>query len=255
MLNSCETAIVTGASSGIGLAYCHQLASMGINLILVARSQDRLNALAETLIKKHDVRVHVLPLDLMQSDAITQIRKQVDQLNVSVDIIINNAGFDDLGDFLTTPWSDHQSMFQAMLLFPTQLCYEFLPAMQKKKSGYIINVGSIVGLFTLKGFKRSGFRVLYAPIKSYIIDFTCALARRYKADGIQFQALCPGLTYSEFHKRSGELDIYTRVPKFFWLSSEEVARQSLTALKKNKTIVVTGWINRLLYQIHRRLLK
>tara|TARA_Y100000992_G_C21246879_1_gene483780 strand:+ start:387 stop:1166 length:780 start_codon:yes stop_codon:yes gene_type:complete len=253
LIKSGQVAIVTGASSGIGLAFCYALAKRGVKLVLVARSEDRLLALSQELERDYAISSYVVPLDLSRSDAVFEIRRVVQSFKLSVDVIINNAGFDDFGDFLETPWTDHASMLQAMLICPTRLCYEFLPDMKKKQAGCIINVGSIVGLFTLKLFKRSRPRVLYGPIKSYLIDYTRSLSRRYRADGIVCQALCPGLTWSEFHQRSGESDIYKRIPKRFWLTSEAVVDQSLAALSREKTVVVTGWYNQLLNQLHRRI--
>ena len=250
---SADTALITGATSGIGLAFSHRLAKDGLNLVLVSRSKDKLDALSQTLEETHKIKVYTLVVDLIQSDAVDIITSFIREKSCEIDCLINNAGFDDVGDFIQTSWQEHQGMLQAMLTAPSQLCHALIPYMQKRQRGYVINVGSISALLVIKGFKRSKSRVLYGAVKAYMIEFTRALANQFDKDGIRFQALCPGLTYSEFHQRSGESDIYERAPKLFWQTADQVVAESVSHLQgSDRVVLVTGWINRLLCQIYRR---
>ena len=251
MDNVNKIALVTGASAGIGEAYCQLLAKDGCSLVVVARSADKLASLAKTLEHQYKIKVFVCVQDLAEPNAAANIYNFTQQNNLAVDLLINNAGFGDVGHFLDHSMEEHSAMLRAMLGAIVELTHFYLPSMLGKKHGGIINVSSVVGLLGLS-LRSQVTRALYRPIKCFVIAFTEQLALAYKDTGVHFQCLCPGLTISEFHKRSGQAGLRDKTPKFLWLSSEEVATRSYFALRKNrKVIVVTGFINKIGIFIHR----
>ena len=250
-LSKIKNALVTGASSGIGLQYCDELAKAGVNLIIVARDEARLQALAKKLVDKYAIKVLIIRQDLSAADAAQTIYRQTTSKNICVDLLINNAGYADKDDFLNSTNSDHVKMINSMLTAIVSLCYLYLPNMLANKNGHIINVGSIAGLM---GFSKSKHakRTMYSPIKSFVISFTEQLAKAYKARGVVFQCICPGLTFSEFHLRSGESELYDSLPKLMWMSSEKVVNKSLAALfEPRKVVVVVGLFNKFVILIWR----
>lgn len=242
MKRGIKTALVTGASQGIGKAYCHALAERGVDLVLVARDSEQLDALAKKLMEHYSITTWVFSQDLADLSAAERIFEFTQVKSIQVDLLINNAGFSDQAAFLDGEWAVHAQMLQVMLTAVVQLCHMYLPAMLARKQGGIINVGSIASLinFKLKGRLQ---RTLYRPIKAFVIEFTEKLASSYKNSGVHFQCVCPGLTYSEFHKRSGDSTLYTSLPKWMWMLAAEVVKKSLSQLTGKKTVVITGWRN------------
>lgn len=246
-----KTALVTGASTGIGRSYCQALAKLGVDLILVARNQSKLQQLAEELAKKHGVKAWVFPQDLADQAAPARIFEFTQSNSLQVDLLINNAGYADLASFMEIDWLAHADMLQVMLRSVVQLCHLYMPLMLDNKQGAIINVGSIASLMNFK-IKGRPNRTLYRPIKAFVVAFTEKLASIYSDSGIRFQCLCPGLTYSEFHQRSGESSLYTSTHKWMWLQADTVVNKSLNTLMKGKKIVVVpGWCNRLIIYLYR----
>lgn len=242
-------ACVTGATSGIGLAYCHHLASQGTDLILVARDEETLRELSKKLSDQYGVNAWYYPIDLSKQDSAKALvsAMELDQLNI--DLLINNAGHGDVGEFLEEPWQHHEALIQLMLTSLTELCYLLLPQLIRQQQAGIINVSSIVSLMSmpLKGRK---LRLLYEPIKSYVTELSRGLSKQYAHQGVKVQALCPGLTLSNFHHRIDESELYSIIPKTFWMQPEAVVKSSWRALTKSKrSCVVSGWKNKLLVMI------
>jgi uncharacterized protein len=253
-LSAIKFALVTGASSGIGLQYCNVLAKAGVNLVLVARNEQRLQAVKQDLIDKYAIKVLVVQQDLSVPGAAQAIFNATERESISIDMLINNAGHADQADFLLANHAVHLQMINAMLTAVVSLCHFYLPKMLENKTGNIINVGSVAGIVGYskdqKG-KRS-HRTMYRPIKSFVISFTEQLAQSYKGTGIRFQCICPGLTVSDFHQRSGEVELYSSLPKFMWMSSAAVVDQSLRSLfRSKKVVVVTGWFNKIVVLVWR----
>ena len=188
---------------------------------------------------------------MAQPDAAKRMLEVIDESGMGVDLLINNAGYGDADDFLGLTWESIQAMLQVMLVTLTELCYLFIKKNLGARKVYIINVASIVGLMELS-LKRRKPRVLYRPIKTFVVSFTKQLAACYKAEAIKVQALCPGLTYSDFHNRIGEPGLYTSTPKWMWSTSESVVNQSLMSLStSNKTVVLPGWHNKCIVLLSR----
>ena len=141
-----KTALITGASAGIGLEFAQQLAAMGCDLVLTARRHDRLQQIALELSQKFNIKTHVIALDLADPDAPDTLQKQLQERQIPIDILINNAGFGLPGTLVSQPWSAHAASLQVLLIAPTQLCHAFIPAMRERGWGRVINVASLAGL-------------------------------------------------------------------------------------------------------------
>jgi hypothetical protein len=237
----CPLALITGASSGIGEGYARILASQQVELILVARRVDRLNALKAELEAKYDTQVEVLPADLTCDDDIARIEQRICDAE-ALSLLINNAGFDQLGDFAEVPLEKHLAMLKIHLETTIRLCYAALPAMRQKRSGGIINVSSMGGLRPLPQ------NSLYCATKAAIIMFTKVLAEEEQPHNIAVQVLCPGYTYTEIFDTPGFAGLRTkRIPGFLWMSVDAVVRESLKRLRLGKAVVIPGFVNRIFY--------
>ena len=248
-----QCACVTGASSGIGLAYCHLLARQGINLVMVSRQHDVLASLAQELREQYQISISYYAIDLSKTNSAKQLADSMQTDAVEIDLLINNAGQGDLGEFLEQPWQHHDALIQLMLTSLTELCYLLLPQLLSKPHCAIINVSSILGLMQFK-LKERSHRTLYRPIKCFVTAFTEQLVNQYSRPGVKLQALCPGLTDTQFHQRIGDQEISKRVPSWMWMSAEAVVNRSWQALTKSKRwCVVTGLHNRLFIRLSKYL--
>ena len=232
------TALVTGASSGIGAAFAHQLAAQGYHLILVARRKPQLEALASQL--RHQVEVTVHPADLSDAAETTTLC-ELAASHPEITLLVNNAGFGTAGLLWLADEAKQLAMLRLHVDATYLLCRAVLPQMVARKSGAIINVSSIAAFF--HGVEN----VNYCATKAYINSFSQSLQDEVKAHHISVQSLCPGYTYSEFHD-SAEYDNFERssVPDKLWMTSEEVVAISLKALGNGKVTVIPGKRNQLM---------
>ena len=194
-----KTALVTGASSGIGLALAHSLAARGANLILTARSEDKLLSLAKDLQEK-GTSVHVFVQDLSEQQAASRLYDQIAQAGLTIDLLINNAGFGIWGGFEETPLTEYSRMLQVNINALTELCHLFIPNMIKQKESGIINVASTAAFVPIP------FAAAYSASKSYVLMLTEALHGEYNQHGLQAMTLCPGGTASNFAAVTGGKD-------------------------------------------------
>ncbi|MGD9093569.1 MAG: SDR family oxidoreductase [Anaerolineales bacterium] len=233
-----KTALITGASSGIGAEFARQLAQGGYSLVLVARRRDRLKNMAEDLQNRYKVGVETIPADLSVDNEIQQLAQLI-QENYTIDLLVNNAGFGLYGSFAELDSSLHIDMVHVHVIASICLAHAALPGMISRGHGAIINVSSLAGLLPVRN-------VSYGASKAYLITFSETLQRELKGTGIKIQALCPGFTHTEFHDNRG-LTGFKRsaIPQSLWSSTEKVVRDSLKALHRGKTICVPGMINRL----------
>lgn len=226
-------ALITGASAGIGEAFARALAARGYDLILVARSEDRLRALAERLSREHGARADVLAADLSLPDGLARVEERAR----SVDLLVNNAGFGVGKGFLEADPAAHDAMIQVHVTATVRLARAALPAMVGRRRGAVVNVSSVAGFLPRAG------SVTYGASKSYLTFFTQALAADLKGSGVKVQALCPGLTHTEFHQRAR---IATgRKPGFLWMSADAVVADSLRCLERGRVLCIPGLVNRL----------
>ncbi len=234
-------ALITGASSGIGEAYARILAYRHYDLIIVARRVDRLQALKAELEAEHGIQVEVLPADLTCDRDIARVEQHICAAE-NLTLLINNAGFDHLGDFVEVPLEKHLGMLKVHLEATIRLCHAALPAMRQRRGGSIINVASLGGLGPLPQ------NTLYCATKAGLIMFTRILAGEEQPYNIAVQVLCPGYTYTEIFDTVGFTGMrIDRIPRFLWMSAEAVVMESLTRLRPGKAMVIPGLINRILY--------
>ena len=238
-----KTALITGASAGIGKAFAEFLAEMGFNVILTARRENRLIALAQEIRSKYSVHAEFITADLADPQAPQNIYDALSKQNITIDVLINNAGDAINTSICDAKLSDHTDMIQAMVTSVVQLCYLFLPNMKKNHFGKIINVSSVAA------FLPPSPGSLYAGIKSFVMNFSLALSSEVEGTGVTSSVLCPGFTRSEFHDAMGVREQVDKLPSFMWMGSREVVEKGYEAAMKGKTLYINGWVNRLIVSI------
>lgn len=236
-----KNVVITGASAGIGAAFARLYAEKGHDLVLTARREDRLREQAGRLSQEYGVEVMVVPLDLALPTAPTRLLSRIEEAGKQVDVLINNAGYGLPGTFSNTSWDDQKDFLQVMLHAPTELCHRVLPGMAERKYGRIINVASLAGL--TPGSKG---HTLYGAVKSALIKLSESLNAETEGTGIHVTALCPGLTYSEFHDVNGQRDRLSNLPQYMWQQADEVVEAAHYAVEVNRAVLVTGSVNKML---------
>lgn len=230
------TVMVTGASSGIGLAFAHALAARGANLILVARSKDKLNSLARELEHRHGIHAHALVADLTEAGAASDVHARASALGLAPNILINNAGFATHGHFEALPLERQLDEISLNCRAVVELSHAVLPAMLERGEGAIINVASTAALQPLP------YMAIYGATKAFVLSFSEALWQEYRARGVRVLAVCPGATDTAFFDVVGaeEAGVGTR------MAAETVVNISLQALDRGRSHVVPGGANRML---------
>jgi uncharacterized protein len=236
-----KTALVTGASSGIGKAFAELLAQKGYAVVLTARRADRLDALAAELKQKYGVVTQTIVADLSQPNASRQIAGELASRKLAIDVLVNNAGYGVPGSYINVPWNDHERFMQVMVTAVLDLTYRLLPGMLERGWGRIINIASVAGMVT-----APAGHTLYGASKSFLIRFSEALAAENGPKGVNVTAVCPGFTRSEFHDVTGTRDRMNKMPGLLWLEADDVAREGYDAVMKGRSVVVNGAIYRLL---------
>ncbi len=230
------TALVTGASSGIGYEISKLLAEQGHDLVLVARREDRLNQLATYLRKDFNIEVHVMALDLTKLKEIDRLYQTLEKENIPVDILVNNAGLGLWGAFTANQTNDEINQIQLNVTALTYLCKLFATDMVKRGLGKILNVASVAG------FMPCPYMAVYNASKAFVISFSEALRVELKGTGVSVTVSCPGPTESEFHQLAGtdNVGLLRMLPA---QSAAQVARTSVIAMHKRKARVVPGILN------------
>lgn len=239
-----KTALITGASSGLGAEFARQLAAQGYHLVLVARREQRLAELADALEAKHGIHAQVLVANLAHRESMRQVEACIASLP-SLEILVNNAGFGTVGSFVEVERGKHDAMIQVHITAPVMLTHAALPGMLIRRKGHIINVASVAGILPLRS-------ELYSTTKAFLIQFSETLQTKLGGSGVYLQALCPGFTVTEFHQTS-EYTGFRRdkIPGFLWLSAEQVVRESLIALQRHQLICIPGGWYRLIVGLAR----
>ncbi|MEM9136802.1 MAG: SDR family oxidoreductase [Cyanobacteria bacterium P01_F01_bin.42] len=228
-----STALVTGASSGIGAAFSEALAQKGSDLILVARSRPELEQMAERFQSEHGISAVVIEQDLVADQAVKSVVEQVEQAGCSIDLLINNAGFGDYGAFDVSDRQKQLGMIDLNIRALVEMTHALLPAMLQRGNGQIINVASIAG------FQPMPYFSVYAATKAFVLSFSEAIGAENQSRGIQVLALCPGPTDSKFMTVAGFPDTMSGMEQTL-VSSESVVNAALAALETGKSNVVTG---------------
>lgn len=233
-------ALITGASSGIGLALAEALARRGRSLILVARQRDALDSIARELTQRFAVEVLFRVCDLGEPLQISGLLHELEQSELSIDLLINSAGVDTGGAFVAQDWRGEQQLIEVNVLALARLCHALGTVMAGQGSGQILNVAS------LAGFHPGPWMSNYHASKAYVLHFSEGLREELKEYGVSVSVLCPGPMRSALF-RSGQMDNSTP-PEHDKraMSAEEVALITLKALEKNRAIIIPGWRNRLL---------
>ncbi|MCA8999422.1 MAG: SDR family oxidoreductase [Planctomycetaceae bacterium] len=235
---SAETVLVTGASSGIGWELAKLFAADGANLILVARSQDKLEQLAQEVHQQHGVSATVLPRDLSVPGAAQSLIEDISGQGLTVDTLVNNAGFGQMGRFATIDPKRHRDMMQLNMQVLTELSQLFLPGMLERNRGGILNLGSTAA------FQPGPNSAVYYATKAYVLSLTEALHYELRNTNVKVTCLCPGPTRTGFGEDSGMES--TRVFRWNSMSVEKVARMGHRGFRKGKRLVMPGLINRIL---------
>jgi short-subunit dehydrogenase len=234
-----RTALITGASSGIGEAFAEVFAAEGFDLVITARREGRLRTLAERLEQRHGGRVHLVVADLAQPDAAGRLVADLGARGIHVDALVNNAGYGVPGVYTASPWSRHDEFLQVMVTSLAELTYRLLPPMVERGYGRIINIASLAGLIP-----APAGHTLYAASKAFVIRFSEALSHEVRHHGVHVTALCPGFTLSEFHDVTGTREQMKRLPRWLWMDAPTVARQGLDAVMAGTPVYINGRVNR-----------
>ena len=236
--------LITGASAGLGAALAREYAQRGWNLILVARREERLQALAAELNQVHGTQSQVIATDLFSETAVPDLLRALN--GVQIDGLINNAGYGHPGTFLTSDWEDHRRFNHLMSVVPIELTHALLPGMVERGYGRIMQVASLAG-----HMPGSRGHTLYAAVKSYLIKFSESLNAELEGTGVNASALCPGFVLTEFHDVNGTREGINNLPGFMVMDADVCARLAVDALEANKAVFISGRVNRFLARLNR----
>jgi len=235
-----RTALITGASSGIGEAFAKALAAKGLDLILVARSEDKLTALAKQLAEVHSRRVEVVTADLSLAGSAAKVHTAAEALGMPVDLLINNAGFGTVGAFhKIEPERERQEVLLNAAAV-VDMAHAFLPAMLEQGRGGIINVASMAA------FQPLPYMSVYAATKAFVLSFSQGLRGEVRGKGIKVLCVCPGPVDTPFFEATGNDRLRSTVPKATMMTVEGVVQASFRAFKAGRSTVVPGMANKVL---------
>lgn len=232
-----KTALITGASSGIGLAFAHLFAAEGYDLVVIARSEGKLQQLAQEIQTEHGVKVTVIAKDLTNPHSPREIYDALQAAGIHVDILVNNAGFATYGLFHESELQKEMDMIQLNIATLTEMTHLFLPPMIVRGEGKILNMASTAA------FQPGPLMAVYYASKAFVLHFSEAIANELQGTGVTVTTLCPGPTESGFQARANMED--SKLVQNGLMSSAEVVRQGYEALLKGKTVEVPGLGNKL----------
>lgn len=218
------SALITGATAGIGAAFARRLAADGFSLVLVARDGDRLAASAEALRLRYGVEAEVLAADLATEEGLEKVENRLRQ---GIDLLVNNAGFGHPGAFLDVPVSDELRMLKVHCEAVLRLTLAALPGMRERDRGAVINVASVAAFFN---------RGTYSASKAWVVNYSESMAAELTGSRVRVMALCPGFVRTEFHDRAS-MDT-SGIPDFLWLSADDVVKEAMRDLARGKWVSV-----------------
>jgi hypothetical protein len=236
-----NTTLITGASSGIGEVFARKLAARGHNLLLVARSEEKLINLCNELGRIKSTRAQYVAMDLSERDAPARLFEETQKRGLEIDFLINNAGFGSMGDFAKLDPQRELDMIDLNVRSLVELTHRFLVPMRERKSGSIINVASTAG------FQPVPFMATYAATKAFVLSFSEALWEENRPHGVKVMALCPGVTDTNFFEASR----MQRPPARISQTAANVVDTALRGLARGKSSVISGWTNFLMVESER----
>ena len=228
------TALITGASAGIGAVFAQELAARQTNLVLLARSEAKLQQLAQQLQEQHKIQVDFLAQDLTAPTAATDVFDAVTEKGLTIDLLVNNAGFGEYGSFAELDGEQQLKMIQLNILASVALTHKFLPGMRQRRHGGIINMSSVAA------FQPMPYFCVYAATKAFVLSFSEALAAENKSYGVHVLAVCPGPTDTNFFQEADFPSMLADVAAQNYTPSEVVVREALKGLENKQTTVVPG---------------
>lgn len=243
-----KTMLITGASAGIGAALAREYAGRGWNLIITARRTDRLEAIKTEIESIFSVQVDCVTADLMAVGAVDMMLAEIKGKGLTVDGLINNAGYGHPGVFLDSSWDDHDRFNRLMLDVVVEATRKLLPGMVERGFGRVMNVASLAG--HMPGSKG---HTLYAAVKAYLIKFSQSLNAELDETGVYVSALCPGFVITEFHDVNNTREGIDQLPSYMTMSAAECARLAANALEANKDVFIPGKVNRFIARLGRYL--
>ena len=238
-------ALITGASAGLGAEFARQLAANGKDLILVARRVEPMEQLASELTDQYNVAVDIIQADLSAVDATGELCATVSDMGLQVDYLINNAGSVGPDLLVDRDWPAQQRYIELMMTSVAGMCHHFIPAMQERGFGRVLNVASVAGHVSLSGDTS------YGPTKAYLIALSKNLSATVRSSGVNVMALCPGFTHTDFHLSEELTQMKRKSPDFIWYDADVVIREGLVALEKGKTVYISGRLYRYITPILR----
>ena len=236
-----KAALITGASGGIGEVFARKLAARGENVVLVARSEEKLAALADELRAAHDIEAQYVALDLSEKEAPARLFEETERRALEVRTLVNNAGFGSVGEFADLGLANELKMIDLNVRALTELTHRYLGPMRERREGTIINVASTAS------FQPVPFMATYAATKAFVLSFSEALWEENRGHGVKVLALCPGSTATRFFEVAGSKE----PPPTVVQTPEEVVETGLRALERGRSFVVSGWGNFLLVEAGR----
>ncbi len=236
-----NSTVITGASSGIGEAFARKLAARGRNVLLVARSEDKLITLCNELGRLHSIRAQYVALDLSRPESPLRLFEETEKRGLIVDMLVNNAGFGSMGEFAKLDLARELDMIDLNVKALVELTYRFLIPMRERKQGAIINVASTAA------FQPVPFMATYAATKAFVLSFSEALWEENRPYRVKVMALCPGVTDTNFFEAARGKKPPARIAE----SPEDVVETALKGLERNKSQVISGWTNFLMAESER----
>ncbi len=232
-----HTALITGASRGIGYELAKQFAKNEYEVILVARNADKLKEIADDFHFQFKTTVHILPLNLVKPDAPNELYHFLKRNNIKVDYLVNNAGIGMHGYFHQIELNDNLDLLQLNITTLTHITRLFLSDMVTRNFGGVLNVASTAA------FHPGPMMATYHASKAYVVSFTEALAAEMKGKKVKISVLCPGPTETNFHRRPGVENVFHAKRGMFTMNIEKVAKLGYNGLMNNKTVVIAGLVN------------
>lgn len=236
-----NASLITGASSGIGEVFARRLAARGRNVLLVARSEEKLITLCNELGRSNSIRAQHVALDLSLPESPARLFEETEKRGLSIDLLVNNAGFGSFGDFSKADRARELNMIDLNVKALVELTYRFLQPMRERKQGAIINVASTAA------FQAVPYMATYAATKAFVLSFSEALWEENRPFGLHVMALCPGVTETNFFEAARGQKPPARASQ----TPEEVVETALRGLARGKSHVISGWINRAMTESER----